>query len=177
MDSGIVQQMRAEEADLMRKLDAVRAFLAAYGEPAASSTKQAPPKKPGGGSRGKVGLDGFGEYGRATVIEAMKFISKHDHPVITRRIVEAMTARGYEIRGNDPVNALSALLARCADVISHGRSGWTLADPESFKRTLGDAQNENEAPNGSAAGASETRGWGAPPPSPHIANPTSWPGA
>jgi hypothetical protein len=63
--------------------------------------------------------------------------------------------------------------------------GWTVRGhegrywKEKTSRVLVDAKplNENEAPTGNATGASEARGWGAPPPSPPVNNPNPWPGA
>ena len=146
MDSDIIAQMRKEEADLSRKLKAVRDFLAAYD---IAPSNEAPPPTPKGASatqsREKVGIDGFSDYGRKVVAAAMKELLTATHPIKTRRIVEALLGKGLAITGKDPVNALGAMLYRSADVVSHGKAGWTLADPEVAEKIVGKyAQKEND---------------------------------
>lgn len=156
----IVAQMKAEEADLVRKLEAVRQFLAAYGEkPAPTPTaRAAPANKPARNLTDR--MDKFGSYGKGVIEAAAKMLPEDGgEPMPTRELVDRLEFIGVEIRGQNKVNALSALLARSTQIKGYGRAGWTLAG----KRNSGgdDAPNENEAPNGNAAGASETRGWGA----------------
>jgi hypothetical protein len=178
MDGDIVERMRTEEADLMRKLVAVRGFLAAYGEAPAKAVRQESQNSKTGGSREKVSLEAFGDYGRATVMEAMKVLLLVSHPVKTRSIVDTLQAQGYHINGESPINALGALLARSADIVSHGKKGWSLADPEKARDILGaHAHNENEAANGAAVAASEASGFGVPPPNPFVVKPNPWPAA
>lgn len=130
-------QARAEEADLLRKLEAVRAVLRAYGE-APLSEAPAPEKAPGrpalasppatSANKEKKPLEGFSPYGADVVRAAIKVVKERPGgPVATRDMVAAIEAMGQEIRGVDKVNALSALLARSADLTNHGRRGWTLS--------------------------------------------------
>ncbi|MGA0532102.1 hypothetical protein [Hansschlegelia sp. KR7-227] len=170
MDANIVQQMKAEEADLMRKLDAVRAFLAAYGVQngrAPSGERNMPkpaivPATRPASVRDRVPLDRFTEYGREVVKAAITAVKKETvRPVLTRRLVELIEAEGVEIRGVDKVNALSALLARSIDLTSIGRRGWTLAHEED-----GDGQEpEENGPHSTSAGGPDASGEGGPTPS------------
>jgi hypothetical protein len=164
VDDEFLSRMRAEEAELTRKLTAVRHVIAAYsGSSPQSSASETKPRD--SQRRPRTSLDGFGTYGRLVVTEAMKALLPAREPVITRKLVEELQAKGIEIRGNDPVNALSALLARSADVTSHGRKGWTITDREKFKQMLGEqAHKQTEAPNGKTEGASAVADTGAPTP-------------
>lgn len=58
------------------------------------------------------------------------------------------------MRGENKVNALSALLARSSRFIGHGRSGWELASSQ--KESGAEAQNENEPSMGKPVDGSET---------------------
>ncbi len=132
MNADIVKQMRQEEADLVRKLHAVRDFLAAYGEaPIEKGTPQhAATQKPDRSTREKVEITSFTEQTRTSVVLAMQAMAMS--PGLTRlcELVEFIEAMGHEISGKNPVNALGALLARSADIVGHGKSGWSLADRE-----------------------------------------------
>ena len=147
MDSDIIAKMRKEEADLARKLKAVRDFLAAYN---VSASNEAPPPpadnvKAIATAREKVGIEGFSDYGRNVVAAAMRELLSATHPIKTRRIVEGLLQNGVAISGKDPVNALGAMLYRSADIVSHGKAGWTLADGEAAKEIVGKyAPKEND---------------------------------
>lgn len=178
MDSDIIAQMRKEEADLARKLKAVRDLLAAYNVTASNEPSQ--PAAPAKGEkaqspREKVGIDGYSDYGRALVASAMREMLPATQPVKTRRIAEALDEKGIAITGKDPVNALGAMLHRSADITSHGKAGWTLTDPVAAKaivdkyahREDGDTfvHKENE-PRSEDAGGSDAGEEGAPTPNP-----------
>jgi hypothetical protein len=162
MDRPVIEQLKTEEADLLRKLEAVRGVLRAYGaltpdgdgKPAAVPhvpTANIPALKSEGG-RERVGLDRFSEYGRQIVQAAIDAIKGDggSAPIRTKLLVEMIEAQGLTIRGEDKGNALSALLARSIDVRSNGRRGWTLCS--SFGP---DAVQENEPSNGHTADGSE----------------------
>jgi hypothetical protein len=153
----IVAQMKAEEAALVRKLDAVRQFLAAYGEGAATRGASAPRSPRAAAER----VDKFGSYGKGVISAAMECLpSEGDEPISTRELVDRLELRGVEIRGQNKVNALSALLARSSQIKGHGRAGWTRKQQDEFEALKGDAPpKENEAPSGEATGASEPSGW------------------
>jgi hypothetical protein len=147
MDSDIIAQMRKEEADLARKLRAVRDFLAAYDVNASNESAPAPtrPAKVPTQAREKVGIEGFSDYGRGVVAAAMRELLPASHPIKTRLIVEVLQQKGVAISGKDPVNALGAMLYRSADIVSHGKAGWTLADSETAKEIVGKyAPKEND---------------------------------
>jgi len=136
MTPDIIAQMKAEQADLRRKLEAIQAVLAAYGvtdtaAPATTArtgallatTSKVPPL------RERVPLSRFSEYGAQVVNAALHVVqARSSGPVLTRDLVAEIEKMGIEIRGNDKVNALSALLARSADLVSHGRRGWTASE-------------------------------------------------
>lgn len=137
MVNDIVGDLKAERASLLRKLAAIDAALAAYGETdrAYSPSAEAPEvfQVPGvrTSKRGKVPLDRFSEYGASVVKAATEVIRAGDgRPIPTRELVDSLKRRGVQIRGADQANALSALLSRSADVVSNGRSGWTIDESE-----------------------------------------------
>lgn len=170
----IIARMRIEEADLARKLEAVRALIAAYtGEPmgtdsSPASARNVDDRKPPirSGSRDKVSIDGYSAYGRAVIVEALRALALAPFPVKTRDLVPAIEDHGIEIRGESKVNALGALLARSQDIVSHGKAGWSAANREEAMRIVGKfgrplsleqnyneivgetAPNENEPPEG-----------------------------
>lgn len=159
MDSDIVQRLKAEEADLARKLEAVRAVLAAYGgSEVATVLAERRVERRSGGSRPKVEIDGFGAYGRKVVAEALRMMATSNHPLKTRQLVEPIEAMGVEITGENKINALGALLARSVDVISHGKAGWSVADREKAFRIVAEhGQKENEPSSNDAVGSDAVR--------------------
>ncbi|MDR3508835.1 MAG: hypothetical protein P4L64_13145 [Caulobacteraceae bacterium] len=147
MISDLLDQLRTEEAALQRKLDAVRAVIAAYSSEGTtpSVTYQAAKSKDhdghGNAPKGQMPLERFSEYGQTILLAAMDVIrGRPGAPVPIRDLVSGIQAKGYEIRGRDPANALSALLARCSAVTNEGRRGWLLA--ESDPSGVGSASNE-----------------------------------
>lgn len=171
MDGDIYTLMQQEEADLARKLKAVREFLAAYGPGSTAEVNGTPAKKSPSGRREKVGITGFGTYGRRVIAEAMRSLATTSQPVKTRDLVPAIEAMGVTITGENKINALGALLARSADITSHGKQGWTLADREAGLKIVAEyGCNENEASKADADDASDdppssagTAGWGIGP--------------
>lgn len=168
MEQDIVERMRAEEADLVRKLEAVRQFLAAYAGAAVT------PAKPAGAARASrpslsARTDKFGSYGQGVIDAACKFLPGSDEaPMLTRDLLAKLERDGVEVRGENKVNALSALLARSSKIKGHGRAGWTIEGERStdeITETLGGkAQNETEAQSGDSASASVVAASGAPTP-------------
>lgn len=160
MQADIIKRMREEEADLSRKLQAVRDFLKAYGEAPIESdsrARQQSPKASDGGAREKVEVTGFTEQTRASVILSMTALLEAETLLKTRDLVKFVETMGHTISGNNKVNALGALLARSADIESHGKSGWSLVDREkamAIVEKYGPKQNEPpaETHGGSDAG-------------------------
>lgn len=132
MNASIVKQMRDEEADLVRKLKAVRDFLAAYGEvpQGAETERKSESTQRSQAPREKVDITGYGDYHRKSVALAMMCMTAEPGPVKTRELVQFIEAMGHEITGKDKINALGALLSRSSDIQSHGKRGWTLLDRE-----------------------------------------------
>lgn len=158
MENDVIARMRAEETDLLRKLKAVRDFLAAYGDIVPSdslSSVRSEAKRPQTPARGKVGIGGYSNYGRRIVAEAMRAMLTQSHPMKSRQIVEAITAMGIDITGENKVNALGALLYRSADIESHGKAGWTLRDRDTALKIVADYGHNA---NGAAEAAPETEG-------------------
>lgn len=159
MSREIVMQMRAEEADLMRKLQAVRAVLAAYGEtPALESgglpvrQRAAYPRK----EREKVGITTFLENTRPSVLFALEAMA-HAHGLMrTKDLVAYIEKRGHEITGSNKVNALGALLARSEDVQGHGKAGWSVANRERALAILNEHLYKDYGPHSANAGGPET---------------------
>lgn len=180
-----VDQMKAERAALLRKVAGLDAALAAYGvssgaEGAAPLVVRVRNETPvvRAPRNAAERVDKFGSYGMQVVEAVISYLpSVSSPPVPTREIVTALEQSGIAVRGENKVNALSALLARSSKIKGHGRSGWTLADAQTaptLKTILGndEAQNENEPTRESEVG-SETAGLGAPTPAPAIGNPHS----
>ena len=172
-EKSAIQQRMAGDA---RKLEAVDRFIEAYQPSAKAALRSSTAPRP---ARSFVDrIDKFGSYGKAIIDAVTKLLPGLDgNPVPTRDLVAALETRGVDIRGENKVNALSALLARSSQIKGHGRSGWTLAGDQpsaSDERIPGDdkAQNENE-PTGKSAVGSETAGWGVQPPRPAFGNPQS----
>lgn len=179
MDADIVARMRSEEADLARKLQAVRDFLAAYGEAPASSPRQSVVSLRGdSGSRPKVAIDSFTAQTKTSVVLSIMALTQSDGLMKTSELVEFVEARGHQISGENKVNALGALLARSADVIGHGKSGWELADRERALEIVNHyAPKRTEASPAKPEDASEVDGEGAATPNPSQVNPHPWHGA
>lgn len=178
--SEFAAQLLAEEADLERKLIAVRQMKAAYG-----IVNQSPniTITPAGSEVVKVmarravadRMDKFGSYGQNIIDTAVALLPGEDgKPVPTRMLVDMFETLSVEINGENKVNALSALLARSSKIKGYGRAGWTLRGPkagELHPRILGDeAQKENEPTSETAVG-SVAAVWGVPPPPPASSNP------
>jgi hypothetical protein len=167
MDADIVKRMREEEAALARKLKAVRDLLAAYGEgPKEAGESRAPQKEAGTGSREKVEITSFTEQTRRSVVLAMQALTVNPGLMKTRELVEFVEAMGHEISGQNKVNALGALLARSADIVGHGKSGWALADREKALAIVNEYAPKEIEPSSDEAVGSKPAGWGVAPPSP-----------
>lgn len=138
MDAEIIDRMRREEAELTRKLEAVRGLLRAYGAtPFVSQTEQQSGSKTreatsgGNANRGreKMPLERFSEYGQSVVKAAIKECARQlGKPISSRNMVDLVEKQGIEVSGQDKINALSALLARSIDLETNGRKGWTLSE-------------------------------------------------
>lgn len=178
MDADIVERMRAEEADLVRKLQAVRDFLSAYGEAPREAPVSRVLARPEPGARPKVSIDSFTAQTRPSVVLAMKALMSSSGLLKTSELVQAIEAMGHTVNGDNKVNALGALLSRSADLIGHGKSGWQLADRERALEIVSHyAPKENEAPASNAGGASEADGEGGRTPDPSSVTPPPWHGA
>ena len=182
MSPEFIAAAKAEESDLLKKLEALRALLAAYDMPPAQVEAKPKPKAekpsapPAAVRQAKSGsaeraMDKFTPYGRAVVAAAVNVARASPRlPIKTREITEILLENGVEIRGNDPVNALGAMLHRCSSLRSLGKRGWTLADGVTGHPNTA---HENGALNGQAASAPEVgeaatspvenRGWQAYP--------------
>lgn len=177
MDADIVERMREEEADLVRKLQAVRDFLTVYGgqpKVTAKATVSSTPRADSGG-RPKVEIDSFTAQTRTSVVLALQALTANTGLMKTSELVQFVEAMGHTINGDNKVNALGALLARSADVIGHGKSGWELADREKALQIVSNyTPKRNEAPAGNAWGASEADGEGGRTPDPSPVHPRPW---
>lgn len=165
MDDDFIAKIDAEEAALEVKLAALRQLKAVYGmgpkpatRPSARATSAPTGPRPSRPLSDR--MDKFGSYGSSVINAAMDFLpGVNQRPIMTRDLVEKLEARGVAIRGENKVNALSALLARSTRVKGHGRSGWTSTvdwtASTNFDEMLGGnaPPNENEPHSGSAGGS------------------------
>lgn len=164
----IIKRMLAEREDLTRKLTAVDQFLAAYGAGVSKVSLRlttvradAPLLARSFADR----IDKFGSYGTSVINAALLLLpSLESEPMLTRDLVEKIEARGITIRGENKVNALSALLARSSKIKGHGRAGWTCAvaiAADEYDDLLGaDAPKENEPRSNNAGGSDADLGDG-----------------
>lgn len=161
MDQTVIAHMRREEQDLLRKLEAVRQLLAVYGEPAneapmkATATASQPrPVRASSVDR----TDKFGAYGQRIIDAATRHLPEMGgNPMMTRDLLAKLDEDGIEVRGENKINALSALLARSSTIKGYGRAGWTLtrARPLEVEQMLGsnDTGQEKEPHSASAGGS------------------------
>lgn len=157
MDADIVKRMRDEEADLVRKLQAVRDFLTVYGGGITQPAKQVSAKTESGG-RPKAEIDSFTMQTRNSVVLALQALTVAPGLMKTSELVQFIESMGHTINGDNKVNALGALLARSADVIGHGKSGWELADREKAIQIVANyAPKRNAAPDASPSETLESR--------------------
>jgi hypothetical protein len=148
-----LEHLRQEEAELSRKLDAVRGVIAVYAPAEALKPMSATQVSSALVDRAvRASKDTYSSDVREIAADVIRNAAVR--PVPTKRIVEAVKARGVAIRGQNELNAVSALLSRSPAFVSNGRIGWTLA----VSQSEGHGSDENEAPSGGAAGASEA-GW------------------
>ncbi len=167
MDNNIIATMEAEEADLARKLEAVRQFLDAYRGGVASKSTPAPKASVSGTARGgrstATRLDKFGPYGQRIVDFADSVLPGCvSNPVPTRQLVEYLESQGINITGDNKVNSLSALLARSSKMKGWGRAGWTRMSPDDGDR-LKQMQGENARnENGEAEASPDAEGAATP---------------
>lgn len=103
-------------------------------------------------------MDKFGSYGQAVIDASLPLLpGENDAPLPTRELLAKLEFRGVDIRGENKVNALSALLARCSKIKGHGRAGWTLAGPKEAADQFDELLLKTEEPsNGAPVDGSET---------------------
>ena len=167
MEADIVAQMRKEERDLARKLDAVRTFLAAYGEEvpqdnlvslSAKENRKAKPRR-----SKSVPITSFTESTRTSVALSLSILANSDGLVRTADLVQTIETMGHRINGDNKVNSLGALLSRSEDVEGHGKSGWTVYDRENALalarkhagRYLGEEPQKEKEPTSENTGGSD----------------------
>lgn len=100
-----------------------------------------------GGAPGAVGISGHVKKRRVvgertgasiarnlTMARAEDYLRalKSDEPVRTAQIFDAISGL-VDIRGRDPRSNLSAMMSQCDKFLSHGRKGWTLAQPQALQ--------------------------------------------
>jgi hypothetical protein len=160
MQAEIIKQMRDEEAALLRKLDAVRTFLAAYGESAVTpdtpSARKGMSVIAGRRAREKVSITSFTVQTRQSVLLSLEAMIHAPGLVKTSDLVDYMHKRGHEISGGNKVNALGALLARSEDVKGYGKSGWTVQDRDRALAILNEHLYKEKGPHSVNAGGPET---------------------
>lgn len=169
MDEAVISAMRAEEAALKAKLSAVRAFLQLY----APSDRMAVVRDSQPAFIGPVSPLEFArpentvtsetilrkrpnEYAENIRGIATGLIRQSLDPVPTRAIVQELERRGIEIRGQDKISAVSALLSRSDAFKNVDRQGWMLVEPAFVDG--GDSPKEN----GAAEAAPDAGGVAAP---------------
>lgn len=159
MDADIVKRMREEEADLVRKLQAVRDFLTVYGGAPQAVARATVSAKADIGGRPKAEIDSFTSQTRLSVVLALQALTTTPGLMKTSELVQFIESMGHTINGDNKVNALGALLSRSADVIGHGKSGWELADREKALEIVAHyAPKRTEASDVSPSRASESEG-------------------
>lgn len=166
MNADIVKQMRSEEADLLRKLKAVRDFLAAYVEAPNDTFADAQPirVKTSNGSREKVDITSFTEQTRRSVLLSLEAMVRDSGLKKTKELVDYIEKHGHEVSGKNKVNSLGALLARSVDVEGRGKSGWTVANRDQALQILQKYAPKEKEPSSDEAVGSDAGTQGAPTP-------------
>lgn len=91
---------------------------------------------------------------------ARNYVRERNFPTPTREIFEAMEREGVRLGGKSPMNNLSAVLSNSDEFVSHGRSGWLLAENDPSKDVdvdigLGSGA-EGDDPNGGESDGSRS---------------------
>ncbi|WP_288409911.1 hypothetical protein [uncultured Sphingomonas sp.] len=183
MDDDVIARMRKEEAALARKLKAVRDVLLAYGDDVETGvhtpprTAKAFAKETSSSDSGKKRIDAFGRYGQMIVATSMSVILESEGPVRTREIVTALDRLGVKITGENHINAVGALLSRSADIVSHGKAGWTLENSDRAREIVSAYAYKKTEASIETTDAPEAASEGVAPPVEASSNPNLWPGA
>lgn len=119
----IIVELERERQELERKLALVTDLLDAYGPIPNSGTVR---------RRIRPSLRAAAQQTSDPVLDgAAELIDGRSDPTRTAVIFASLTEQGISIEGKNPQNTLSARLSNSPRFISHGRAGWTLAEPES----------------------------------------------
>lgn len=82
---------------------------------------------------------------RTRAIETARlYVTNRAGPVPTADIYEHLTGLGITIRGENPVNNLSAMLSNSGAFKANGRAGWTLRQPDDAETPDEDEDEEEE---------------------------------
>ena len=124
-----VAALKAEIADLERQLHAdpryvkvneLKRVMALYVSP-----HDAPRKRTAAPSGSRPLASGAAA---AILGVAKEILAGRTEPTPTQEIMETLGERGVHVGGSVPKNSVSSNLSKSEDFISHGRSGWTLAN-------------------------------------------------
>ena len=150
MSSALIQVIKSEIADLERSLEndirtirvrELRKVLELYGDKIESHPRVSQgvsifnvaegPALPGmGTSRPATGGRRPSPEREQAISAARQFLSGRKAPAPTREILAYVENEGVSVPGEVPLNNLSAMLSNSDDFVSHGRTGWTLAETE-----------------------------------------------
>ena len=114
----VLQSLKLEADELEAKLEAIRRVIALYD--GAVPPTPSPPRY-----RRRV------RYERSDPIldAAAELLGDGTIPMRTKLLLRRLNRRGIDVPGKVPQNTLSARLSNSPRFHSHGRSGWTKADP------------------------------------------------
>jgi hypothetical protein len=87
---------------------------------------------------------------------AVYIIRERGGPVPTSAVLEEIQKRGVTVHGHRPANNLSAILSYSKLFQSHGRAGWTLADPSAPAKNT-EAEDEPRLAGRSSPASAEHR--------------------
>lgn len=160
MDIAILKVMEAEAQQLEAKLSAIRSVISLYRNDASAGSNVTPALTQTVAPipvatktaifRALMERQTNVDIVRRVAIEAVS--TSPTLPVPTREIMRELERQGVHVVGAVPQNVVSSILSRTPELMSNGRSGWTLT-PQEFGVS---APNENGALNSSAASAPET---------------------
>jgi hypothetical protein len=140
MSSAFISALKSEIAELEAQLAAdirmvrireLRKIMELYGDNPGTTAGDVPSQPKGVGGR-KPSPE------KEQALETIRrLLSGKIVPTPTRDILANLQSEGISYPGESPLNNLSAALSNASEFVSHGRSGWTLADVE-VRRLIND---------------------------------------
>lgn len=156
--SDFAKALDQEIADLLRELEAdprhvrlgkLKELRRLYGEHTAPISVTSKTK-----TRTRFRLTTSSKAREKILVTAASIIRGRTTPTSTADILAEIKFRELTVHGKDPRNTLSAMLSNADEFVSHGRSGWTLAEPSNEP---GNTEAADDNPNEDEPSAASDR--------------------